>query len=248
MENQSVLHGYYDMNQPEAVRYRWIFGKDITDIHSDAYAAYCSMEKKVLLIVIVKCWAHARRKFAEIAKIASKRGVSHEVVARIAKLYKIEKKMKEDGCSFEAIKEIRQEKSKSILEDLKKYLEEKRSGVPPKSGLGMAISYTLNNWTGLMMYLEDGRLDIDNNRTERIAKPFAVGRKNWLFSDSVNGAHASANLYSLIETCKVHEIEPYAYLRHALTEINKCTRVEDYEKLLPYNCKEIFKTPISQAG
>jgi len=217
-------------------------------IHTDAYSGYCSMEDKMPLIFLIKCWAHARRKFAEIAKLASKRGISHEVIARIAQLYKIEKKMKEDGCSFEKIKEIRQEKSKPILENIKKYLEEKRSGVPPQSGLGKAISYTLNHWSGLIRYLEDGRFEIDNNRTERIAKPFAVGRKNWLFSDSVNGANASANIYSLIETCKFHGIEPYEYLRHALTEIPKCTSVGDYEKLLPYNCKRMFKPPISQAG
>ena len=203
-------------------------------IHVDAYGGYNKLEK-IQQILRVNCMAHARRKFAEVAKLSKKKhGVSHEVIERIAKLYKIEKILKEKEASINEIKMTRQEKSKPILDSLKTYLEEKQTGVLPKSQLGQAIAYTINHWVGLNRYLEDGRLEIDNNRTERVIKPFATGRKNWLFCDSVKGADASANIYSLIETCKYHDINPYDYLKYVFSEIRKCETVEDFEKLLPY--------------
>jgi transposase len=203
-------------------------------IHVDGYAGYHKLEEKKQML-LVNCMAHARRKFTEVAKLSKKKhGVSHEVIKRIAALYKIEKILREKEASIEEIKTTRQEKSKPILASLKTYLEEKQAGVLPKSQLGQAISYTLAHWVGLNRYLEDGRLEIDNNHTERVIKPFATGRKNWLFSDSVKGANASANIYSLIETCKFHGINPYDYLKYVFSEIRKCETVEHFEKLLPY--------------
>jgi transposase len=204
-------------------------------IHVDAYAGYLALEENEQTI-LVNCMAHARRKFAEIAKLSKKKhGVSHEVIGKMALLYKVEKTLRETGASVEEINAARQEKSKPILEKLKTYLEEKREGVLPKSKLGEAIAYSLNHWAGLNRYLEDGRLEIDNNRTERVIKPFATGRKNWLFCDSVQGADASSNIYSLIETCKFHGINSYDYLKHLFTEIQKCSSTEDFERLLPYH-------------
>ena len=203
-------------------------------IHVDAYGGYNKLEK-MQQILLVNCMAHARRKFAEVAKLSKKKhGVSHEVIKQIAALYKIEKTLRKKGASIEEIKVTRQETSKPILDSLKIYLEEKQPGVLSKSQLGQAIAYTLNHWVGLTRYLDDGRLEIDNNRTERAIKPFATGRKNWLFCDSVKGADASANIYSLIETCKYHDINPYDYLKYVFSEIRKCETVEDFEKLLPY--------------
>lgn len=203
-------------------------------LHVDGYAGYCKLEA-LQKIVLVNCMAHARRNFAEIAKLSKKKhGVSHEVLVRIATLYKIEKTLKEKEASIEEIAITRHEKSKPLLDALKNYLEEKQPGILPKSQLGKAISYVLNHWVGLTRYVEDGRLEIDNNRTERVIKPFVTGRKNWLFSDSVKGADASANIFSLIETCKFHGVNPYYYLKHVFGKINKCETVEDLEKLLPY--------------
>jgi transposase len=207
-------------------------------IHVDAYAGYHKLEDKKQ-ISLVNCMAHARRKFAEVAKLSKKKhGVSHEVIARMAKLYKIEKVLKEKKASIDDIKTTRQKQSGAILVALKAYLEEKQPGVLPHSPLGKAIAYTLNHWVGLTRYLDDGRLEIDNNRTERVIKPFATGRKNWMFCDSVKGADASANIYSLIETCKFHGVNPYDYLKYLFSEIKKCATPEGLEKMLPYQFKK----------
>lgn len=106
----------------------------------------------------------------------------------------------------------------------------------PKTPLGKAFRYASRQWTHLIVYLEDGRLDIDNNACERAIRPFAVGRKNWLFMGNVEGAKAAANIYSMIETCKVNGVNAYQYLRHVLQEIAKTSK-ENLASLLPWNCK-----------
>ncbi len=122
-----------------------------------------------------------------------------------------------------------------LLKKLKAWLDTNRPKVLPSSPLGEALAYLDNHWNGLIRYCEDGRLEIDNNLCENTIRPFVVGRRNWLFSDTVNGAKASAALYSLIETAKANRLEPYAYLCHVFTELPKAQSVEDIEKLLPYN-------------
>ena len=116
---------------------------------------------------------------------------------------------------------------------LRSWLDEALPQVPPTSATGKALKYLHREWPKLMVYLEDGRLEIDNNGAENAIRPFVVGRKNWLFSVSVKGVKASANLYSLIETAKANGLEPYAYLRHLFTELPKATTVEAIEALLP---------------
>jgi len=110
--------------------------------------------------------------------------------------------------------------------------------VPPTSTTGKALNYLHNEWDKLIHYLDDGRLEIDNNGAENAIRPFVLGRKNWLISTSVKGVKASANLYSLIETCKASGLEPYAYLRHVVTELPKTETVEAIEALLPGNLCE----------
>ena len=105
----------------------------------------------------------------------------------------------------------------------------------PQGTLGQAIAYTRQRWPCLITYLEDGRYEIDNNRTERAIKPFVMGRNNFLFSQSVDGAHTSARLYSLIETAKMHLLNPVESLKYLFTELPNCKNVSDYEALLPYN-------------
>lgn len=111
--------------------------------------------------------------------------------------------------------------------------------MPPQSLTGKAISYTQKQWPKLLTYLADGRLEISNNRMERAIKPFATGRKNWLFSNSVEGANAAAIIFSLVETCKAHDVNPYDWLRHALTKLPACQRVEDYDALLPFHFEKM---------
>ena len=111
-----------------------------------------------------------------------------------------------------------------------------RPKVAPKTPLGKALAYLLEHWEGLIRFLDDGRLEVDNNRAENAIRPFTLGRRGWLFSATVKGAKASsANLYSLVETAKANELEPYAYLRHLFTELPKAQTVEAIEALLPWH-------------
>ena len=107
--------------------------------------------------------------------------------------------------------------------------------VPPGSAAGKALNYLNNEWDKLVAYLDDGRLEIDNNLAENAIRPFVIGRKNWLFSASVAGVKTSANLYSLIETAKANGLEPYAYLRYIYNQLPSAQTVEDIEALLPGN-------------
>lgn len=205
-------------------------------IHVDGYAGYDGLEKNEKRKLLA-CFAHARRKFIEVVKTSGqKAGLADGALKQIGNLYKLEKEAKEKGLSAQEIKRLRQSQAKPLLEEFKNWLEKHKLNVPPKSPISTAIHYTLNQWDKLIRYIEDGRFDIDNNRTERKIKPFVIGRKNWLFNNSVQGAKAGAVIFSLIETCKEHAIDPYAYLRWALTYIPVCNTIESLEKMLPYHC------------
>ena len=120
-----------------------------------------------------------------------------------------------------------------LLEQFRTWLDKSALQVPPKSAVGKAIAYNLNQWQKLVRYVENGDLNIDNNRAERAIKPFVIGRKNWLFSNSASGANASAVLYSVIETAKANGLTPFNYLMHLLEELPK--EPDDLEPLLPWN-------------
>ncbi len=204
-------------------------------LQTDAYQGYNGLCAKAE-ITSVGCWAHSRRKFFEITKISKKAGSAHIGVKFINSLYEIERKAKEQNLNFDQIKEIREEKSNPILEEFKIWLDKTISRVPPKSALGVALKYTINNWDVLNNYCLDGRISIDNNGIERMIKPFACGRKNWLFQGNTKGANASAILYSLVQTCKINKIDPYKYFRYVLTEFPNKKENEDLRKYLPQNC------------
>jgi transposase len=206
-------------------------------LHCDGYGGYSGLLSKST-ITGCNCWAHVRRKFLEsIPKSEKITGVAAYVLACITALYKIETELRESCATVEIIKKIRQKKSKPILEKLKTFLDEKSKTVPPKSKLGEAIAYTLNRWKYLITYVEDGRYEIDNNRAERGIKPFVMGRKAWLFANSMAGAYASCRLFSLIETAKANNLNPNQYLTHIFKELPNCNNLEDYEALLPWNVK-----------
>lgn len=118
---------------------------------------------------------------------------------------------------------------------IKALLDDAQLKVPPKSSLGTALFYSLTHWESLNVYLKDGRLEIDNNRSERSIKPFLIGRKNWLFHGNDVGAHAGSILYSLIETCKQHQVEVFSWLKYVLANIHQADTAEQLEELLPYN-------------
>ncbi len=121
-----------------------------------------------------------------------------------------------------------------MLEKLRNWLDASIDSVPPQSLTGKAMHYLARQWPKLIRVLDDGRLPLDTNLVENAIRPFVVGRKAWLFADTVSGARASANLYSLVETAKANGIEPYAYLRHVFTEIPKAETLEHIEALLPH--------------
>ena len=184
----------------------------------------------------VGCWAHARRKFDEAVKAQGKKkrtGRAWRALSLIQKLYRIEREAHEMTPAQRLAQ--RQDRSCPIIDELRTWLDETLPQVPPTSTTGKALYYLNEQWSKLIRYLEDGRLEIDNNRVENAIRPFVVGRKNWLFSDSVTGVKASANLYSLIETAKANGLEPYAYLRYVFTELPKADTVEAIEALLPGN-------------
>ncbi len=201
-------------------------------LQSDAYSGYlwANDEKK---IIRVGCHAHARRPFAELAKLSKTPGLAVEALKFYRKLYAIEKEARENNFSLERRHEIRKEKSVPILEAFKQWLDHHLLKTSDQGKIGKAIRYCLTNWNELTNYLKDGRIEIDNNLIENAIRPFALGRKNWLFSGSSAGAKAGAIFYSLIETCKANGVEPYKYFCAMLNRIRSCKSDEDYRKLLP---------------
>ena len=214
-------------------------------LQTDDYSGYHALCRKAG-VISVGCSAHARRKFTDIVKIVKTPGKAAEALAFIGKLYEIERYAKEHNLPSDKVKELRQKKVKPLLDAYKIWLENQIVRVPPKNPLHAAMKYTLSNWPQLTRYLEDGRLDIDNNAMERMVKPFAIGRKNWLFAGNEVGAHASAIIYSLIETCEANGVEPEAYLKHVLENIHT---TQDLSQLLPFHLKSRNnKAPLAEAA
>lgn len=207
-------------------------------VQTDGYGGYNFLDSRQG-IVHLGCWAHARRKFVEALKAAGglrsgkKTGVAEEAVARIKALYAIEEETKAARLDPAGIARLRQEKAAPLLESLHDWLRERSRETPPQSLLGKAIAYTLTQWPRLVNYLKDGVLRPDNNLAENAIRPFVVGRKNWLFSGSADGAKASASLYSLIETAKANGLEPYHYLRHVFERLPLAKTEADLRALLP---------------
>lgn len=193
----------------------------------DGYVGYHSTEA-----TLVGCMAHARRKFEEAqrAQPNAKVGKAVWALSHIQKLYRIEKTCQ--GKSPEEVCRRRQGESKQLMEAFERWLA--KTEVLPKGYLGKAIGYCQKQWPKLMRYLEDGRLGIDNNRAERAVKPFVIGRKNWLFANSEAGAHASALLYSLVESARINGLNQYDYLVALLTALKSPDDDIDWDALLPW--------------
>jgi transposase len=179
--------------------------------------------------------AHARRPFVELVKLAKTTGKSHQAVAYFQKLYAIEKIAREGKYTPEQRFELRLEKSKPILEEMREWLTQSLRHAVPQSKLSNALLYMHDRWVELTNYLTDGILEIDNNGAENQIRPFALGRKNWLFSGSPRGAHASALFYSLIATAVANGLNPFEYLRYLFDNIRACKTTDDHNKLLPFN-------------
>jgi transposase len=201
-------------------------------LQSDAYSGY-DWADKIESIISVGCHAHARRPFAELIKLNKGNGLAADAIKSYQKLYSIEKTAREQNLSPDSRHSLRLEKSKPILNAFKIWLDHHLTKTSEQGKIGKAIRYCLNHWSDLTNYLKDGRVEIDNNLLENAIRPFALGRKNWLFMGSPSGAKAGATLYTLIETCKTNNVEPYQYLCGMLSRIRDCKGEDDYRNLLP---------------
>jgi len=209
-------------------------------VQSDAFSGYDRLSEKEG-ITHVGCWAHARRNFVHVINAKKKNRsqriqpkiLADEALEFIGRLYQIEKQAKIKKLEPTQIYQLRQEKAKPVLETFKTWLTAKQQITPPKGLLGKAINYTLNHWEKLIVYIEDGRLSPDNNAAENAIRPFVVGRKNWLFAGHPNGAEAGATFYSLVETAKANELEPYNYLRYIFEKLPLAKTEQDYKNLMP---------------
>ncbi len=212
-------------------------------LQTDGYAGYHAVVA-ANGITPLYCWAHARRYFIEALKVLGlnpnklplkapdKARRPLKALGFIRHLYALEHRVREQ-TSAERLA-VRQAESVPVLNELHAWLVATLSKVVPGSPLGKALGYLDRHWTGLVRYCDDGRLEIDNNRCENAIRPFVVGRRNWLFSDTVKGAQSSANLYSLLETAKANGLEPTAYLRRVFTLLPAATTVADIDALLPW--------------
>ena len=208
---------------------------------TDGYEAYESVAA-ALQLTHAGCFAHVRRKFDEARKAQAPNAADSQ--ARIAlefirDLYLIEKALwdKHQPLSPEHRVNVRAELSAPIMAKFHAWCEALAPQVLPQSLLGKAVHYTLGQWPKLTRFLTHGEAPLDNNRCENAIRPFVVGRKGWLFSDTVPGAVASANLYSIVETAKANGVEPHAYLSLLFARLPHATTVEDFEALLPWSVK-----------
>jgi transposase len=194
--------------------------KDFSGIlQSDGYRAYKTVAEARRGdngITLVHCWAHCRRQFFDIAKEAPA-PIAREALKRIAALYDIEAEIR--GRSAEDRLAVRQVRSKPLIEALKLWFEQRLAELSRKSTLAEAIRYALNHWSALIRFLDDGRIEIDSNTVERSIRPIALNRKNALFAGHDLGAENWAVLATLIETCKLHGVNPEAYLADVLSKL-----------------------------
>lgn len=189
-----------------------------------------------------------RRKFVEAikaadVKIKAKASKADVAVSTIRKLYLIEKKIQHLEPAEKYA--LRQQLSVPVLEGFKSWLDKNISTLPKDSKTRTAMSYALNQWHTLTGYCEDGHLNISNVLAENAIRPFAIGRKAWMFADTTRGANASATCYSLVETAKTNHLEPYAYILHLLNHIGAADSLEKLEALLPWNVPlEVFSKKV----
>ena len=198
-------------------------------LQTDGYVVYEDFANKSG-VTLLSCLAHARRKFDE-AKDNDLARASY-VLTEIQKLYALERQVKEDELSDDALYQLRQQQAVPILNNLKVWMLENYKTVLPQSTIGQALYYSLQRWDKLSRYTTDGRLKIDNNLVENAIRPVAIGRKNYLFAGSHNGARRAAMLYSFLGTCKINHVNPFDWLRDVLIRIPEHP-VNKLELLLP---------------
>lgn len=187
-------------------------------VQVDAHTSFEALFQDGSAMTEVGCHAHARRKFDQAMDHDPVRSCQALLIWKA--LYRIEKQAQKEGLDCEALLKVRQDQAVGLLEQLHDYLIEWQPQVLPKSPIGKAVTYSLNQWEALNRYTQDPILSIDNNLAERTLRMVALGRKNWLFAGSERGAHRAAVIYSLVAGCKLCGHDPYAYFRDVLTKIS----------------------------
>lgn len=205
---------------------------------SDGYKPYEAIAQEHGLVHL-GCWAHARRGFHEALKALPKdqRGPGQlpaRFIELIGRMYHVEAEARRAGLKPDELQRRRQEHSAPVLQDIEKLLTAHLHAVLPSSLLGKALHYLASQWPRLVRFVDDGHYPLDNNACENAIRPFVIGRRNWLFADTVGGAHASANLYSLLQTCVVNGIDGYRYLKALLVALPRAKSAEDFEAMLPW--------------
>ena len=227
----------FDYRTTRASKHPHRFLKDFGGyLHVDGYPGYDSLS----WLTLSGCFSHARRNFDKALKVLPKDKQHVDLpswhgLQYCNKLFAIERELKE--ASPQERYRIRLEKSKPVLDDFYAWLKRQSSSALPKSVFGEAVNYCLNQWSKLTAFLEDGRLEIDNNLAERSIKPFVIGRKAWLFSNTPNGAKASAITYSIMETAKENGLHPFRYLNYLFEQMpNMDLEAEGaVDELLPFS-------------
>lgn len=202
-------------------------------LHVDGYAGFEKLTAKGD-IVLAACWAHTRRKFYEVAE-AENTPMAHEALRRIAALYAVEAEVRGQSPAHRLA--TRRARSKPMVDALHAWLEAELPGLPARSNLAEAIRYALARWEGLSRFLSDGRIELDTNPVERAIRPVALGKKNHLFAGSDGGGERWALVCSLIETCKLNSVEPYAYLKDVITRMVAGHPINRIDELLPWTWK-----------
>ena len=243
----------YDKSRGGAVAKRLLDGFEGRYVQSDGYAGY-DAAVDTSRVTHIGCFDHARRKFVKavkaIPKSKVKKGAPAKCVVALSKidaLYKVERQMEVLDLSDDERRAYRHEHAVPRLNTLHEWLIKNESKIEKDSLTYKAVSYTLKQWTKLIAYCDHGQLRISNILAENAIRPFVVGRKAWLFSDTPAGAEASALYYTLIETAKANGVDPYRYMHHLVSNIAAAETVESVEALLPWNVKdrliEVVKTP-----
>jgi hypothetical protein len=196
----------------------------------DGYGAYADLAEAGD-VELAFCWSHVRRRFYEI-QVATPAPIASEALVRIAALYAIEAEIR--GRTADERRQARQLRTKPLIDALRPWLEAKLAAVSGKSTIAEAIRYALSRWDGFARFLADGRVEIDSNVVERSMRPIALGRKNHLFAGSDGGGVHWAVIASLIETCKINDVDPQAYLRDVLTKIVARHPMSRLDELLPF--------------
>ena len=232
------LFGYAPSRSTAAAQILYAGVREGSVLMTDGYAVYDAIAQAHRLVHL-GCWAHCRRGFHEALQALPKNARGPEqlaarFIALIAQLYAVESRARERQLDPQELLAQRQQHSVPVLGQIEALLLANLHTVLPGSLLGKALHYLASQWTKLALYVTDGAYPIDNNACENSIRPFVIGRRNWLFSDTVAGAQASANLYSLLQTCAANGVDGYAYLRALLSALPNAQTADDYEALLPW--------------